>query len=56
MTDLVITVQQKLAMLKTMEDGGTTIAGVLISTLNTILYNLGPLNLLALGTIPGGLR
>ena len=56
MINLVIIVQYKLAMLKTMEDGGTMRAGPLISTTNTILHSMGPLPLLALGTIPGGLR
>ena len=53
MIEIVVTVQYKLARLKTMEDGGTTIVGILISTLNTIPYSLGPCTLVALGTIPG---
>ena len=53
---MVVTVQYKLAVLKTMEDGGTIPAGALIPTCNTILQSLAPSHLLALGTIPGGLR
>jgi len=56
MTNCLITVQHKLAMLKAMEDGGTTVAGLLISTSNTILLNMGPYFLLAHGTIRGGLK
>ena len=46
--------QHELTVLKIMEDGGTTIAGTLISTSNTIQQSLAPLLSLAIGTIPGG--
>ena len=49
---LVVTVQEKL---KAMEDGGTEIAGPLISTTNTILHGMASLTLLVLGILPGGL-
>ena len=52
----VITVQYRLVMLKTMEDGGITVADILTSIVNTILQSLAPCTLLALGIIPGGSR
>ena len=45
---------QKGNAIETMEDGGSTVAGTLISTSNTILYSMDPCSSLALGTIPGG--
>ena len=53
---MLVTVQYKLIMLKTMEDGGIVVAGPLISTSNTILDSMASCSLLVLGIIPGGLR
>ena len=46
----------QVTVVKMVEDGGTTVAGTLISTTITIIHGMAPSTLLALGIIPGGLR
>ena len=54
MINLLLIVQHKVTVLKTMEDGGTIVAGTLISTSNTIQHSMGQCCFLVVGTIPGG--
>ena len=54
MIHLATIVHYKLAMLKAMEDGGTIIAGILMSTSIIILHGMDSSTFLALGTIRGG--